>query len=207
MAAEDFINPIIKSMLANADYQQKSKQQQEEARNNLAAESFRQKQLDQAKSFHEDELKQAKARLDNETQLLNAQMDREHLEKLKTLGDLSAAGTIKPQNTPGAIGVQNFPGVEGQFPTGTFQTPEEAFAQKLKQGVDFTTATENAKEAALAPGREDAYKKAVAVAGIGANSREDVARTAAQTKMSIDQNRLDYQNQLLDLKRSLASSR
>lgn len=198
---EDFISPIIKAMLANAEFQQRGKQQAEEQRSNRENEKIRREQLKQASDFHTDEYKQAQMRLDAEVAHLHALMDNEHAQRQRQAREDVAKGLVKPQNVPGTVGVQQIPDTDLLGPTGSFQTPEDVLNLQNKATAGKITAEETAKAPFEQAARDDQFHKAVTVANIGANSKEDVARIADQTRRMIDQNKFDYQNQLLDIKR------
>lgn len=196
-----FIHPIIAAMIANADYQQKVKSQAEEARSNKANEDLRQQQLQDTVETHKNDYNLAKDRLTAETNHLMSLMENEHQERIRGAYQDVQSGLKKPQDIPGALGVQQIPGTDVTGATGSFPTPEEHFVNLGKQAAAVTTATEGAKQPFEQAARNDQFQKAITVANIGAGSKEDVARTVDATKRLIDQNKMDYQSQLLDLKR------
>lgn len=196
----EFIHPIIQAMLASAENDRKLAQQKETNRSNQADEAARQQQIDQVKQSHIDDYGLAKQRLDAEVSHLQSQMDMEHVSKLKDLSDLVSSGAVKPQEVQGALGVQTFPGVQGGYAAGTFQTPEEHLQSLAKQTGAITTAQEAAKQPFEQAARDDQYDKAVKVANIGASGREDVARIADESRQYKAKLDNDYRNQVLDMK-------
>lgn len=197
---EEFISPIIKAMLANAEYQQNARKQTEEERSNKEVEKQKKDELKQRQDEHTDNYKQAQQRLDAEVAHLHALMDNEHAQNQRQARLDVQQGLTKPQDIPGTVGLQNIPGSDVVGPTGSFSTPQDATDLLANRTAAVTTATETAKAPFEAASREDSFKKAITVANIGQTKAEDVARIAADTKRAIDSNRLDYQNRLLDFK-------
>lgn len=204
-AAEN-IHPIIQAMLANAEFKQKERSQEETKRRNKAEESNASEQRKQEADRLKEEQRQHdlqheynKGLLDIHTKTLANELEKDALNRRINLGKGVQEGTLKPQAVPGVIGAQSIPGVEGIFPQGSFQSPEEHLKQMGQQAGEIAGGQAQALEPFKAADDARARQQATDVANI--NHQNDLLKAqmneASQLRVAQVNNAARLQNTAL----------